>query len=117
MFETQSNENHNALSLPRGLSPENVHNSVETVEHNMVANSGLKPKKKSLIWYVIYIFTTRENETLLSHKTIHHAWAVAQSKFAAKIIARELIGKGFQIVDIVQGTKTHITHKYLGLDI
>lgn len=115
-FETQNNENHTADLLPHGFDVSNVEKLVDTVEHNNVAISGRKTVKKSVIWYVIYTYTTRESNDVLAHREIHHAWAVAQSKFAAKIIARDLITKGCNIIDIVQGTKTHVTNKYLGLN-
>lgn len=115
-FETLSNEKHTAPILPCGFDVSSVDKLVETVEHNNVAISGRKTIKKSVIWYVLYTYTTRESADVLAHREIHHAWVTVQSKFAAKIAARDLITKGCHIIDIVQGTKTHITHKYLGLD-
>lgn len=116
-FETQNNENHTADLLPHGFDVSSVEKLVDTVEHNNVAISGRRAVKKTPIWYVIYLYTTKETNDVLAHKTIHCAWKVAQSKFEAKIIARDLITNGNQLVDIVQGTKTHVTHKYLGLDV
>lgn len=107
-------------SLPKGFDADDMQAIADLTAMEKQKN---KPKKKDkeFIWYVILekhellppegryvIEMDRWKRTVIWVHAFTRAWARDQARMARR--------DGWKVVDICRGTKTHISHKYIGLD-